>query len=485
MVLILGIVVIGTTSVVALGSVALDGTERQSTLDRAEQSMAQFDSRAAQVALGEERSTRLSFGHSSGTYRVVDDAGTITITHVNHDGGSDADGNSVDDGPGDDDEDVYSGTLGAVVYENGDTEIAYQGGGVWRHRGDSTRMLSPPEFHYEGSTLTLPVVQVSGDESASGAPTAVVSKSGQTKGMYPNASTHYEDDSSKPTYSNPASDGQMIVTVESEYYRGWAEYFDSRTEGSVVDVDHANRTVTAELITLGKQGGFEIPTDNNPFEVRGLEPSMQSGEGLERLSFTVRPKDDHTNKFASLDWSLTAQNGDRRIEMNLGGLGNGKCGTGEHADLTVYYSDDGGATYQGWVAENAYEVTCDANGYAKIEVDLVGTGAPTAEYQSISGKLAAYNPGQGGGSLAGSTTFDHFDGDTGTTYSTGSTESVDVLVRHYLNHFAPTFHLESADGNNGNSVNEGESSGDDIQYTGDDVITYLHVSENGIEVRFE
>ena len=53
--------------------------------------------------------------------------------------------------------------LGSVVSESGDSEIAYQSGGVWRRSGDDSRMVSPPEFHYRGRTLTLPVIAVNGD----------------------------------------------------------------------------------------------------------------------------------------------------------------------------------------------------------------------------------------------------------------------------------------------------------------------------------
>ncbi|MFC7194689.1 hypothetical protein ACFQL4_08535 [Halosimplex aquaticum] len=41
-------------------------------------------------------------------------------------------------------------TLGAVRYENGDHDIAYQGGGVWKGTEAGTTMLSPPEFHFRG-----------------------------------------------------------------------------------------------------------------------------------------------------------------------------------------------------------------------------------------------------------------------------------------------------------------------------------------------
>ncbi len=480
-VLILGMVVIGMTSVVALGSVALEDTERQSTLERAEQSMAQFDSRAAQVALGAESLQELSLGHSSGNYQVVEGEGTITVTHVNHDGDdSDGDDDKTDDGNYDDDEDIYSGPLGAVVYQNGDTEIAYQGGGVWRHQDGNTQMVSPPEFHYEGSTLTLPVVTVTGEDSASGSPTAVVERATSTETIYPNSNTDYVDNSTKQ-YTNPASNGQIIVTIQSEYYQGWEEYFNSRTEGSVIDVDHGAETVTAELITLGHQGEFNLPSEDNPFQVRGLEPSMQDGDGLKDLAVTLRPIDRTQDHFSSLDWSMYVHSGGQEMEINLKMQGSGGCG--DAADLTIYYHD-GGETYQGWHAENAYTVDCSGS-TPKIELDLIGDSTPSMNYESVTASnLVASNPNSI--SLQDPVVFDHFEGDNAdVTYTVGSDASADLIIRHYFNHFAPTFDLRSTDGNHGNSVNEPSSNGNNIIYTGSDVITYLHVSENEVKVRFE
>ncbi|MFC5970235.1 hypothetical protein ACFPYI_02720 [Halomarina salina] len=463
-ILILGIVLIGTTSIVAFGSIALEDTQRQSTLERAEQTMAQFDSRAAQVALGGEETTqRLSMGQAEGNYQVLPNNGKITITHVDY---NDAD----------DDEVIYSEPLGAVVYENGDTTLSYQGGGVWRTDGGNTQMVSPPEFHYRGSTLTLPVIRVFGSDSAAGSPTAVLKKQSM-KPIYPLSGKHYGDDTAE--YLNPASNGQIQITIESPYYRGWAEYFDARTETNVVTIDDANQQVTVDLITLGPQGQFNIPTKEDPLQVQGMTPGSMSD-----LSLTVRPEASRPQKLSSLDWSLYIDRNGRQFEVNVNGLSNGECSDSQAADISVYYSDDDGVSYHGWKAEDAIPVTCNVTtNNPELKINLMDSGIDMT-YDDLSGNLAENNPN---GQTKNSVSFDHFDTDPMETYNRSDLEkeNLDVVIRHYLNHFAPNFQIESNAGNSGNNVGIGTSEGDDIQYDGDTVITFLHVSENNVEVELE
>lgn len=115
-VLLLLMTVAGTITILMLGTVAFDTNIQTTALTGTEHSLTQFDSRAAVVALGESNSQEVSLGRTEGAYQIREDAGSITITHHNHSG---AGNNEV----------IYNGTLGTLVYENGQTEIAYQGGG--------------------------------------------------------------------------------------------------------------------------------------------------------------------------------------------------------------------------------------------------------------------------------------------------------------------------------------------------------------------
>ncbi|TKX73131.1 hypothetical protein EXE46_14875, partial [Halorubrum sp. GN11_10-6_MGM] len=233
-VLLLGltVAVVGTT--VALGATALDDSQRTADLQRVEGAMTQVDSKASLVAHGESTSQRLQLGPGrNADLRVDEGAGSMRIEVETENG-------------------TYTNetTLGAIVYERGDDVIAYQGGGVWRANGDSTRMVSPPEFHYRGDTLTLPLVTVAGERDLSDSVT--ISESDERpEGLF-----------ASENISNPLLGGNVTITVESEYAEAWGRFFESRTEANVtqlssdeVQVEIRTKTVHPTLTTSASAVG--------------------------------------------------------------------------------------------------------------------------------------------------------------------------------------------------------------------------------------
>ncbi|MFW5921859.1 MAG: DUF7289 family protein, partial [Halodesulfurarchaeum sp.] len=206
--LILGFTLISVGAIAVYGGTTLQTTQEQIGVQNAENAMSQFDSRASMVALGQQTSQTVKFGAAQqGTYSVEPEAGWIRIVHENE--------------TADETTPLYNGTLGAVTYRDGTREIAYQGGGVWR-KDEGSVMLSPPEFHYRGSTLTLPLVQMRGSGTVTGNPTATIGQDRSGNRIFPNASAE------EPS-TNPVQSGVVSVTVKSEYYTAWADYFRTRT----------------------------------------------------------------------------------------------------------------------------------------------------------------------------------------------------------------------------------------------------------------
>ena len=221
-VLLLSITMIGITAVAASGAAVLGDAQEDSQMAQVENSMSQMSSKAGLVALGRSETHAFDLGDlGDGTVEVREDAGTVTVTHD--------DGEKVTE--------LYNGTYGAVVATVGETEIAYQGGGVWRKGGDRSVMVSPPEYHYQQRTLTFPIVRVVGDDRASGRVTGRLVSVGDGESIYPDGTAER---------TNPLEDGKVEVEIQSEYYQGWYDFFDARTEGRV-EIDHENRTVTVEL----------------------------------------------------------------------------------------------------------------------------------------------------------------------------------------------------------------------------------------------
>ena len=215
--LLLAITIAAVTATVATGSVALAAVTDDARSAGVENGMSQFTSQASLVALGETDAKRFDLGSvEDGDLRLAEDAGRVEI-RIERPNGTDS---------------VYADSLGTLVYAGDDREIAVQGGGVWTTTGNGGRMISPPEYHYRDETLTFPIVRLTGDGAAS--ETGVVRRTNASEEVFPES-------------DNPLRNGTVVVEVESEYYEGWYEFFTRRADGDVTK-DDANRTVTARLV---------------------------------------------------------------------------------------------------------------------------------------------------------------------------------------------------------------------------------------------
>ena len=477
-VLLLAVTVAGTGLILGYGGSALEDTRSSAEVRQAELAMTVFDSRAAKVALGDSDVQTVDFGGTTGTIGAEPGNGKITIKHLDYDGN----GN---------DEIIYQNSLGSLVYENGDTKLVYQGGGVWR-RGENggVSMVSPPEFHYRGSTLTFPLVRVTGSGGASDGSTVRVTSAADMERVYPDPSTHYEGDPSNSAYLNPSEHGKIKISVESRYYEGWATYFRERTTAKVNAYD-GNQTVVVRLISTGDTGFFEMPGEDSSVDVRGV-----GGHGMSNFRVTVRPDDADSANFANLKWSMYVDEGSTEFELHVRKSGGSDCSI--TASATVYYSTDDGNTYHGWYAPDAFESECgdfDGDGDDEIRMVLdfadddpgesggihdVETGDPMLTYQGLSSSdTLEFNPS--GSTLDGSASFGghgvHWESES---YASGDQESLDRILNHYFSELG-SFDLTVAD-KGGDTVNEGASYGT-IEYGGGGrYITYLHVTENEIEV---
>ena len=213
--LVFAVMFISTTAVVALGAGAIDSTQDQLATEGAQYAMTQLDSQTALVALGTSSSQTVQIPSSvNGGYTLDETAGHVTVEHQQPTG-------TVT---------LVDTDLGTVRRADSLGTIAYQGGGVWKRTGDSSVMISPPEFHYRNATLTFPIVTVEGDRSLSNR--ATVSRTGVDQ----------------VDVANPIQNGTIQVTITSEYYQAWGRYFETRTDGEV-SYDPTNQRVIIDLVT--------------------------------------------------------------------------------------------------------------------------------------------------------------------------------------------------------------------------------------------
>jgi hypothetical protein len=488
--LVFAMILVGTTVVLATGGMALSDAQDSAEAQRAEHTMTLFDSRAAMVALGESNAQSVSFGQDSGIFETRPTDGYLMIKHTNYDGSGT-------------DTELYNETLGSVVYENGERELAYQGGGVWRLDAEGeARIISPPEFHYRGATLTLPVVRVDGNASGSGSVTARITGATRAEKVYPDAAETYPAPASSRQYLNPIREGEVSVFVRSEYYRGWATYFRQRTQGNVTVFD-ANQTVKVQLKSIGgAPGEFDMPLEGNSLPVEGF------GEDHPISDFSLTLKAD--NNFNNGHWSLYSTNDGDEFEMHI--WMQGKCtggGAGSYnddIDFSVYYSNASTGEVREWQNSNidptdpdtAFDVSCADEeltvDFTSVEtnltykdIDLTGSNNKWCFGEHIDDR-----------DVPPSVTLNqHTPVDGGRTYAenTGN-NTMQHVVNHYMGRMGVDYDLTVKDGP-GNSeclsggggggssrVDETQSYGT-LRYaeaTGAQYITYLHVTNNEINV---
>jgi hypothetical protein len=424
LVLLLGITAAGVGVVVVTAGGAMDGAQQSSSIQRAEHSMSLLDARGSLVALGRTDGQAVSLGDSSrGSYRVQPNSGRVVVAQEKN-------GTRTE---------YLNTTLGSVVYENGETSVAYQGGGVWRSSGRGASMISPPEFNYRGATLTFPVIRVAGGESSvSGMSTARLSPDEVDKPVFPTANR-----------SNPLTGGNVTVSVYSDYYRGWETFFQQRSTGNVTVYPNESRV---DLRLVGRGSGGEFTLDEMPQELRGLADGEE--DPIQSLKFELEENQNGPG-FNTLQWSLVAEEGPERFEMYVGQAD--AC----DPDRPVRVTYENGDTTHQWSNESAFRESNSSFTY-----DCSGDN-PVLRFD--------------------------FGGDTNLTYDGGSSplsnNSTGHVVNHFLTEMGPNveLHTETKTGEKtpGNSAGlDVEASTGSLDYSASsaNVVTFLHITENTMNV---
>ncbi len=429
MVLLLGMTVAGASVVVVTASSAMDGAQQTSAVQRAEHSMSLLDARGALVALGQTTGQTVSLANSGdGSYKVRPNSGRIVVSQQKNN-------NTTE---------YVNTTLGAVVYENGDTSVAYQGGGVWKSQGAGATMISPPEFNYRGATLTFPIIRiVGGRSSATGGATVHLSPDEVDESVFPTQNQ-----------SNPLQGGNVTVTVHSDYYLGWASFFEDRTTGNVTVYPEQSK-VSLRLIARGTGGTFSL--DNMPRQIRGL--SDGDDDAVQSLEFTLESS--KSSDFSDLDWALVAEEGPQRIEMHIGS-GNPCKDNGKSPTVTVTYAN--GDTTHRWENTSAFKKSNSAFTY---ECPGDNDKDPVLHF--------------------------NFAGDTNLTYmgesdsSPLSNRSTGYITNHYLTKMGPNVELfvetkgsQESHGNSGSVALEQSTGSVEYSASSANVVTYLHITKNTV-----
>ncbi|VVB93457.1 Uncharacterised protein [uncultured archaeon] len=352
-IIILGLTITGIAMIMLVGVPTINSMEEMAKVRNAEQMYTVFDSRASKVALGESPMQIINLDAGGGSISVVSNSsleaghplseesyvlfelknGTGTVTSITI-------------------------PMGKVIYRMGDREVAYEGGGVWSKYPEGSVMLSPPEFNYNGITMTFPVVNISGNSSlgGKGSSSLKIERVGEPRMIYPGA-----------TYKNPIPENvtEVSITIKSEYYDAWADYFESISLVKV-NQDPGEKKVTITLTTPPLTTNFSygaLASDEIEMEENAETDSYDSSKGPYSIS-------------KSGNGSIRAT---KKIEIKNGAVVNGSAMTG--ADIT-----GGGKIMKDAYAKSFGSVTVLGIKYPKVEG--LSLGSTTYLVQS---KINQYN----------------------------------------------------------------------------------------------
>jgi hypothetical protein len=456
-ILVFGLMIVGAVVVVALGASAIGDSQDRLSEQRAEKAMTQFDSRAAQVALGQSGMQQVSFGSTLGNQMTVDnDTGRVKIT--------------IDNGTGE--RVLLNESLGSVTSEIEDTSIAYQGGGVWRHQDGDSLMVAPPEYHYRDRTLTFPVVRVSNPSWTDRSERVTIQNEGRTR-IYP-------DDTNR----NPLADGTVQVTITSDYHEGWKSFFEQRAEGSVRHYPD-NRTVTVDL---------EVPfreTFDHAVVATGGDGAIDSGSTSPHGGFDSPTLENTSRPSAST-----------KIDSRINDCASGACAdlSSELGDDTLengtYYADSdqtiAGATYD--TTDGDIDVVVDGDlDFDGSDHTITGSGMVSFYLKGdmhVSGNTNVNSGGDpedllvmihsNGGDVATASGTPQF---TGLIYAPNSNLTINGGGNPSNDNIYGAAVVQNATANgNGNLHFDPSISYTTEEFASTNQITYLHITENQIRV---
>lgn len=232
-VILLSVIISGLSLIVLMSMPSVNSAQDSAQFNHVEQAFTTADSRISKARFSTSIFQETPFQLNEGTV-VVDGSDTNSYLEIYK--GSLA--NPY----------IYHTTLGTIKCVTGQGEIAYQDGGVWESSPDGgSVMISPPDFDYNGETLTLPIMRIVGDgsiASSAGGKVLVDVQSQDPVRKYP---ATILDDLSVGT--NPVEKGKdIIIKIKSDYYLAWADFINERTRATAV-VDPVNKIVTVTLKT--------------------------------------------------------------------------------------------------------------------------------------------------------------------------------------------------------------------------------------------
>ncbi len=428
--LLLGIIVTSVGLVSVLAFPIIEDAKENAYLKNMEQGFTVMDSKISLVALGKSPTQLVQMYSQKGDITVYDQTSSrMTVSFTNKTGTS---------------FELYNESIGTIQYQLGENKIAYEGGGVFRKypgEGDPIT-ITPPEFHYNGETLTLPIIKVKGNQSTggNGVLNIFLVSDNIPNVLYPNPDFNSE-------FTNPLMIGQQInVVIKSDYYVAWADYIEQRTEATVT----TNAAAKEVRVSLNAKPNDQNQSLTPPVDVFGF--NVENETALNNFSMLL------ANGTSSFKLKMTTSETSTEPYFTFSAVKSGGAGTAG-VTIELKYYDLGDVEHWKWDVQ-ALKIGGD------FDIDFLDNNG-TVEYESNDDSWTWTN-----------TTYD-------TTNSTGP--GGQEIFYHYMSEVGPTFSFTPATEPGDPAFPSGFDKDNSSYVLYYDVmpprITYMHVVEHELEVR--
>ncbi|MBC7085628.1 MAG: hypothetical protein H5T43_04605 [Methanomethylovorans sp.] len=355
---VVGIVIILMLTTLSVGTILLYGIptindmQDMAKTQKVEQAFTVLDSRVSKVALGESPLQTTSLSLMGGTLEVKGEGASynnseITIVLANIDApwydsfskqryrwGAWEGFETQNDFT------MFNVPMGYIIYNKDDRIVGYEGGGVWsKYPTGQAVMISPPEFNYNGETLTLPVMCIIGNTSISGGTDVgiTVSSTNIPTVLYP-------DPVKDKRMINPLKSDKVLIYIKSNFYNAWCDYANTLAYTSAT-VDETNSTAVVELEVMPPMGK-SVLTHN--FKVGALNVSRAAP--MHNFSFDFGARS--SQGLNPTNYQISATSGTKTLIYSLA-----KKGGANQLQLTVTYQDTAAASYtEKWNGVNVFPV---------------------------------------------------------------------------------------------------------------------------------
>ncbi len=452
---IIGVVILLSLSFVAIGMlfaatqpILSDSTDNVD-FDRAQNEFTRMSSSLATSALGPTETKSVTLNVGNGELTSNPEAAYVNVTQ------------RFAPGTGETNQTIYEGQIGNVRYQQDGNVLAYEAGGIWRKDvgANQSVMVTPPQFNYEERTLSFPMFNVTNQVRTTG-------------GRYDLQVDTQEV--VEQQIENPLENGSIYVEVESDFYMAWVDYFRSRTDSSVIEIDHAENVAEIKLV-------IPEPPKKIDDAAGGNEVTGKADDFFDSYQEDVSYPSADNWIYSMVDYAKTH--------------GDDWGSASEPYDNQTYYSDDA-ATLDGDFDISSNNVTVVVDGPASLDqVDVTAASnnstrldfVVTDDLTITSGSSSNMAPTSGN-----HTNLATFVSSDGEVHNTGQFDGYNGLL------YAPASHCHFS--GSPNSESEGSVICDVIQVSGNpgewnhggdmdinvqqanDTVTFLHVTENKLRL---